>query len=331
MTNDNHAKRRAKLMVQFLIKRFIGLIFIVLGVTFITFILGYFSPSDPIREMMGDRFNFQLWQQLRHSYGFDLPWYQQYYNYLVRLAHFDLGTSFHPQQRAVWDIIKDGVPISVELAFWGTIVTLCLGIPVGILSALKANTWFDTLNMSTALIVYALPSFIIAVFVQVIVLWVNQAGVKWPVTGWGTPWQYTLEDIQYKLVPVLTYGAAGYAYYARLARTTMLEVLRQDYVRTARAKGLRERVVIYQHALRNAIIPLITVIGLVFGLLVTGSFFIENVFGIQGIGRITVSAVFLRNYPVIQATTILVAMGAVVGNLIADILYTLIDPRIKFD
>ena len=162
-------------MIQFLFKRLTGLLFIVLAVTFITFMLGYFAPSDPIKEMMGVHFDYQSWQQLRHVYGFDLPWYQQYFNFLMRLLRFDLGTSFHPQQRAVWDIIKDGVPISVELALWGTMVTLFLGIPVGIWSALKANTWVDTLNMSIALILYALPVFILAVFVQILILWLGHS------------------------------------------------------------------------------------------------------------------------------------------------------------
>lgn len=318
-------------MLQFLVKRFIGLIFIILGVTFITFILGYLSPSDPIRELLGDRFNMRTYLLLRHDYGFDLPWYQQYFQFLGRLAHFDLGTSFRPQQRPVWEILKDGVPISVELAMWGTLVTLILGIPVGIWSALRANTWIDTVHMGVALVLYALPVFILAVFVQILILQVNNLGISWPVTGWGTPWQYGWTDLQYKIVPVLTYAAAGYGYFARLTRTTVLEVLRQDYIRTARAKGLRERVVIYKHALRNAMIPLVTVIGLLIGLLVVGSFFIEIIFNIQGIANITVSSVFQRNYPVIQATTIMIAMGVVLGNLLSDILYTLVDPRIRVE
>lgn len=318
-------------MFQFLIKRILGLIFIVLGVTFITFILGYLAPSDPIKEMLGDHFTYHTWLLLRHDYGFDQPWYIQYFQFLGRLAHFDLGTSFHPQQRPVWDILKDGVPISVELSLWGTLFTLLLGIPVGIWSALKANSWIDTLHMGVALILYALPVFILAVFVQIILLWVNNAGLTWPVTGWGTPWQYDWSDLQYKIVPVLVYAAGGYGYYARLTRTTLLEVLRQDYVRTARAKGLRERAVIYRHALRNALIPLITVIGYLIGLLVTGSFFIEIIFNIQGIANITINSVFQRNYPVIQATTILIAIAVVVGNLIADILYSLVDPRIRIE
>jgi len=183
--------------------------------------------------------------------------------------------------------------------------------------------------MSAALTLYALPVFILAVFVQILILWLNNVGISWPVIGWGTPWQYSWSDIQYKLAPILTYGAGGYAYYARLTRTTLLEVLRQDYIRTARAKGLREQVVVYRHALRNAVIPLITVIGLLLGLLVTGSFFVETIFGIPGVARITVGTVFERNYPVIQATTILIAIGVVLGNLIADVLYLLVDPRIK--
>ena len=316
-------------MTRFLLKRLLGLIFILIGVTFITFILGYFAPGDPIKESMGAHFNLQLWRNLRHTYGFDLPWYQQYYNFMVRLLHFDLGVSFHPQQMEVWDILKAGVPITVELSLWGSLVSLLVGIPVGIIAALKANTWVDTTTMGFSLILYALPPFIIAVFAQFIVLYIDKTGIGWPVSGWGTPWEYTWSDIQYKLVPILTYGAAGYAYYARLTRTTMLDVLRQDYVRTARAKGLRERTVIYRHALRNAIIPLITVIGVLLGLLVTGSFFIEVTFNIQGIANITIQSVELRNYPVIQATTIMVAVGVVLGNMVSDILYSVVDPRIK--
>lgn len=318
-------------MVQFLVKRLIGLIFVVFCVIFITFILGYLAPGDPIKELLGAHFTVRQWELLRHEYGLDLPWYQQYFQYLDNLLHFNLGTSFHPQQRPVWDILKDGVPISVELAFWGTMVTLVMGIPVGIWSALKANTWPDTLNMTLALVLYALPAFILAVFIQIILVSINNAGFSWPVTGWGNPWQYDWSDLQYKIVPILTYAAAGYGYFARLTRTTLLEALRQDYIRTARAKGLRERAVIFRHALRNAVIPLITVLGLLIGTLVVGSFFIETIFNIQGIANITVTAVFQRNYPVIQATTIMIAIGVVAGNFIADMLYSLADPRIRVE
>ena len=317
-------------MVQFLVKRFIGLIFVVLSVTFITFILGYYAPGDPIRGLLGLHFNQTLYDQLKHQYGLDLPWYQQYFNYLVGLAHLNFGLSFHYQGRAVWDILKDGVPVSAELSAWGLFLTLLLGVPLGIISALKANTWIDTTSMGGALLLFAIPTFVLAVVSQVAIVQLDRiTGGNWPVSQWGIPWHYTWEDIQFKLVPVLTFAALSFAGIARFARTSMMEVLNQDYVRTARAKGLREKVVIYRHAFRNAMIPLVTFFGLAIGALVTGVFFIESIFNIPGIGTTALTAITDRDYPVIQATTILGAVAVVVGNLISDILYTVVDPRIK--
>jgi ABC-type dipeptide/oligopeptide/nickel transport system permease component len=209
---------------------------------------------------------------------------------------------------------------------------MVIGIPVGTFSALKANTWLDTITMGFALVLYALPTFVLAIFFQVAIVWLDKrTGVQWPVSNWGTPWHYTWEDIQLKLVPVLVYTGISFAFIARLARTSVLEVLRQDYVRTARAKGLPEQVVIYRHALRNALIPLVTVIGLSISTLVVGVFFIEQIFNIPGIGSTALAAISDRDYPVIQATTVLGAVAVVVGNLISDILYTIVDPRIKVE
>lgn len=317
-------------MVQFLVKRFIGLIFVVISVTFITFILGYFAPGDPIKALLGQRYDPVIYAQLRHQYGLDLPWYQQYFNFLVGLFRLDFGYSFHYQGRAVSDILATGVPPSTELGAWGLLLTILLGIPLGVFSALKANTWLDTVSMGFALVLYALPTFVLAILFQVAIVWIDKwIGAQWPVSNWGTPWQYSWEDIQYKLVPIIVYAAISFAFIARLARTSMLEVLRQDYVRTARAKGLLERAVVYRHALHNALIPLVTVIGLSIGTLVVGVFFIEQIFNIPGIGSTALSAISDRDYPVIQATTVLGAVAVVVGNLISDILYTIVDPRIK--
>ncbi len=317
-------------MVQFLIKRFIGLIFVVIGVTFITFIMGYFAPGDPVRGMLGVHYTQTAYVQLKHAYGLDLPWYKQYLNYLKNLFTFNFGLSFEYKNRQVWDILKDGVPVSLELGLWALFLQVVVGVPLGILSALKANTWIDTTNMTIMLTLYAIPSFVLAVFVQVFIVWIDKStGANWPVANWGNPWQYTWSDLQVKLAPILVYAAIGTAYFARLARTSMLEVLRQDYVRTARAKGMREQVVIYRHALRNATIPLVTVIGITIGFLVTGAFFIERIFNIPGIAEITLTSITYRDYPVIQATTILLAVAVVLGNLLSDILYTIVDPRIK--
>ena len=319
-------------MVQFLIKRFIGLIFVIIGVTFITFIMGYFAPGDPIRALLGTHFNLLLYNSLRHQYGLDLPWYQQYWNFLVNLFHFNFGYSFKNQGEPVWDILVSGVPVSAELGLWALVIQIAVGVPLGIYSALKANTWIDTANMGFMLILFSIPSFVLAVFFQVFIVWLDQnTGLGWPVSNWGNNWQYTWTDIQFKLGPILVLSAIGLAYYARLARTSMLEVLRQDYVRTARAKGMREQVVIYRHALRNALIPLVTVIGLSFGLIITGAFFIENIFNIPGIAQISISSITDRDYPVIQATVVLLAVAVVLGNLLSDILYTVVDPRIKIE
>lgn len=317
-------------MVQFIVKRFIGLIFVVISVTFITFIFGYFAPGDPIKALLGEHFDPVTYALLRHQYGLDLPWYQQYFNFLTGLFRLNFGYSFHYQGRAVSDILASGVPPSTELGAWGLLLTILIGVPLGIFSALKANTWLDTLSMGFALVLYALPTFVLAVLSQVAIVWLDKwTGGQWPVSNWGTPWHYTWDDIQFKLVPILVYAAISFAFIARLARTSMLEVLRQDYVRTARAKGLRERAVLYRHAFRNALIPLMTVIGLSIGTLVVGVFFIEQIFNIPGIGSTALSAISDRDYPVIQATTVLGAVAVVIGNLISDILYTIVDPRIK--
>ncbi len=317
-------------MIQFLLKRLIGLIFVIICVTFITFIMGYLAPGDPIHSMMGQHFNAKLYMQLRHLYGLDLPWYQQYFNFLVHILHFDFGYSYKQQQMPVISIIATNLPVTLELGFWTLVLQFLIGIPLGILCAIKANTWIDTANMGTALFLYAIPVFVSAVFVRFAIAQIDQlTGAGWPPTGWGDPWQYTWPDIQTKLAPILIFAIGGAAYIARLARTSMLEVLRQDYIRTARAKGLRERIVIYRHALRNALIPLVTTFGSSLGFIVVGAFFIENIFNIHGLGSITMTSVTGRDYPIIQATVLLLTIAIVLGNLLSDILYIIIDPRIK--
>ena len=317
-------------MLQFLIKRFIGLLFVLLAVTFVTFILGYLAPGDPIRNLLGSHFDPLTYTRLKHLYGLDLPWYQQYFNYVVQLLHFNFGLSYYYQSQPVMAYLGPGLPVSAELGIWGLILTFIIGIPIGIFAALRANTWVDTGAMGGSLILYAIPAFVLAVFAQIIIVYLDKlTGYNWPVAGWGNAWQYSLTDIEYKLAPILVYAAVGFAYIARLTRTTMLEVLKQDYVRTARAKGLRERAVIYRHALRNAMIPLVTVFGLSLATLVGGVFFIETIFNIPGVGNISIQAINQRDYTMIQATGIIFAVAVVIGNLISDLLYSVVDPRIK--
>lgn len=317
-------------MVQFFVKRLIGLLFVVLCVTFITFMAGYLAPGDPIYGMLGVHYTPEAYRALKHAYGLDLPWYQQYTSYLHNLLTLHFGLSYVYKNQAVAGILARGVPVSLELGLWALFLQLLIGVPLGIVSALRANTWIDTASMGSMLVLYAIPVFVTATLAQVVIAQLDQAtGFDWPAANWGTPWSYTWSDIQLKLVPVLVYAATGVAYFARLARTTMLEVLRQDYVRTARAKGLREYVIIYRHALRNAMIPLLTFLGVSIGFLVSGAFFIENIFNIPGIARITLESVSTRDYPVIQATTAVLAAAVVLGNVISDLLYSAADPRIQ--
>src|SRR3984893_15775580 len=211
-------------MVQFLVKRFIGLIFVIIGVTFITFILGYFAPGDPIRELLGNHITPEVYKNLKEAYGLDLPWYTQYWNFLTHLFRLDFGFSFHQQNYPVWNILRLGVPVSTELAMWALLLELLVGIPIGIISALKANTWIDTVNMGVMLILFALPSFVLAIFAQLIIVWLDPStGGTWPVAGRGTACNVGWSRAQYMIGAILVFAAVGTALFARLARTSMLE------------------------------------------------------------------------------------------------------------
>lgn len=308
-------------MLRFLLSRAIGLVFVLLCVTFITFILGYFAPGDPIRVMMGDHFNPALYAALRHTYGLDLPWWQQYLNFVANVLHGTFGLSFHYQGREAWDVLKEGLPFSVELGLESFAVTLIIGIPAGIIAALRSNSYVDTTVSSTMLLLYSIPDIVFIVFFQIFMVWLYNQGLPYlPVAGWDT-WQS-------RIGPVLITGTTGVGYFARLTKTTVLEVLGQDYVRTARAKGLIERVVIFRHTLRNAAIPLITVIGPSLAFIVTGVFITEQFFNIPGVSSITLDAIAQRDYPIIQATTVLTAAMVVLFNALTDLTYAMIDPRI---
>ena len=233
-------------------------------------------------------FKLQLYNELRHQYGLDLPWYAQYWNFLTNLAHGNFGYILQKSGRTGLEDLAEGAPISAQLGFWALVIQIAVGVPLGIYSALKANTWIDTTNMGVMLILFSIPLLcagrVLPGFHRLDGS--KNTGGSWPVAGWGNKLASTPDLIfSSKVGPILVLSAVGMAYDAALSCTSMLEVLRQDYVRTARAKGMREQVVVYRHALRNALIPLVTVIGLSFGLIVTGAFFIEfssNIPGYRG-------------------------------------------------
>ena len=313
-------------MLRTLRRRLLGLIFVLVGVSFLTFIVGYLAPGDPVQVLMGNRHDPALHRQLLHFYGLDRPWWQQYGSYLWHALHGDLGTSFQYQGTSVTTIIGRGVPVSLELGGLALVVTLLVGVPVGLIAALRRDSALDLASMAVMLVLYAIPTFILAPAILAVDVVSCNAGGRWPclpVYGWGSP--------DHLVLPLLVYAAGGVAYVARLTRASVLEVLGRDYIRTARAKGLGPLRLNLRHVLRNALIPIVTYIGPSVAFLVTGAFVIEYIFNIPGIGYQTIQSLGQRDYPVVEGTTLLLATAVVVMNLLTDLAYTWLDPRIRAD
>lgn len=307
---------------RFLLKRLAGLIFVMFGVTFITFILGYVSPGSPVDNLCGTKCTPQELKLLYHLYGLDLPWYQQYAHFLNNLLHLDLGLSFTQRGRTVWSILGAGVPISLEIGLLALLFAVLIGVPIGITAASRAGTKYDTVSMTAALVLFSIPTFVtIPIYQIAMVQLANRNLPHLPTAGWGDPINV--------IPPVIILCAVTLGFYARLMRTTMLDVLNQDYVRTARAKGLRERVVIVRHAFRNALVPLVTALGPAIAFSVSGAFFTETLLNIPGIGFQAVASINAKDMPVVQGTVIIVAVAVALMNLVVDVVYGLLDPRIK--
>jgi len=303
-------------------QRALSLVFVLFSVITLTFVVSYLAPGDPILNMMGGRQDPVRYALLRHMYGLDLPWFQQYLNYILQLLQGNLGYSFKYPERPVWELIASGVPVSLQLGLSALLLSVGVGVPAGVLSALWQNTWRDTGIMGLMLALYSIPSFVIIPVVWVLDLALYKAGLpSLPVAGWGKP--------EHVILPVLVLAAANIGFIARLIRNSMLEVMRQDFIRTARAKGASQRRVLWHHVLRNALLPLLTMLGPASAFLVTGAFVVETLFAIPGVGYLAVQSIGQRDYPVIQATTILLALAIVVMNLVTDLAYNLADPRLR--
>jgi ABC-type dipeptide/oligopeptide/nickel transport system permease component len=309
-------------MLHFLTRRVVSLVFVLFSLTFLTFMIGHLAPGDPILQLMGQRRDPDTYARLTHQYGLDRPLINQYFSYVAGLLRGDFGLSFHYEGRPVRELIAQGLPISVQVGGLAMLLSIALGLPMGIVAALRQDTPLDHGIVGVTLVFYSVPSFVLIPLVWGVNLALFRAGYpSLPQAGWGTP--------QHVVLPVLVLAAANVGYLARLTRSSILEVLREDFVRTARAKGLRRRTIVGRHVLRNALLPIITYIGPTTAFLVTGAFVIENLFNVPGIGRISVEAIGQRDYPVIQGTTILLGVVVVIMNLLTDILYQVLDPRIQ--
>jgi ABC-type dipeptide/oligopeptide/nickel transport system permease component len=310
-------------MFQIIVKRLGSLVFVLFSLTFITFMVGHLAPGDPIQGLLGNRHDPVRYEQLKHDYGLDLPLHEQYVSYLGGLLHGDLGKSYKYAGRPVGDILKAGVPVSLELGLVALLVSALVGIPAGVVAALNRNRLPDRAIMFFMIALFSIPSFVLIPILRYFNFMAFDAGLpSLPVAGWGQPAQWVM--------PVFVLSAASAGYIARLTRSTMLEVLRQDYIRTAQAKGLHENTVVVRHALRNALLPVITVLGPSAAFVVTGAFVVESIFSIPGIGFLSVQSIGQRDYPVIQATTLILGFAVVLMNLVTDVLYTVLDPRIRY-
>ncbi|HEX5692311.1 MAG TPA: ABC transporter permease [Roseiflexaceae bacterium] len=309
-------------MARFLLRRTISLIFVMFSLTFLTFVIGRLAPGDPILQLMGQQRDPATYARLTREYGLDRPLLEQYVLYATGLLRGDFGLSFHYAGRPVRELIEQGLPVSAEVGGLAMLISLFLGVPLGVAAALKQNSPLDIGVVGLTLVFYSVPTFVLIPLIWIANLGLYRAGYpSLPQAGWGTP--------QHLVLPVAVLAAANVGYIARLTRTSVLDVLRDDYVRTARAKGLRRRTLIGRHILRNALLPIITYIGPTTAFLVTGAFVVENLLNVPGIGRISVEAIGQRDYPVIQGTTILLGFTVVMLNLLTDVLYHIFDPRIQ--
>jgi oligopeptide transport system permease protein len=307
-------------MTRLIVRRVLWTIPVILLVILMTFLLMRQIEGNPFRT--SERaIPASIQATLEAKFGLDDPWWKQYVRYVTGVASFDLGPSLVLRNRDVNDIVREHFPPSLELGALAMLFALVFGIPLGLLAALRANKWPDYTAMFVANVGFAVPSFLIAT------LLIYFFAVRWgdifdiPTSGWTT-WQS-------KILPTIALGLGPMAYFARLTRGSVLETLQQDYIRTARAKGLRRRRVVVVHTLRNSLIPVVTAAGPILGFLITGSFVIEQIFAIPGIGRYYVTAVTGRDYSVVMGLTVLLAMIVIVANMVVDILYGILDPRTR--
>ena len=302
---------------MFLIKRLTSFFTVIFGVLLLTFLLIHLVPGDPVEVMLGESSSSADRGALRAELGLNQPLLQQFGTYLSKLAHGDFGHSIHTKA-SIAELIKTRYPATLKLALLSLIIGLFVGIPLGIYSALKAGRWQDILVTVVSVRLSAMPAFWLGpVLMLIFAVWLGWL----PVSG--------MESGTSIILPAATLGFGLSAILTRMTRTSLLEVLNDDYIRTAHAKGLSERVVILRHALRAALLPIITIVGLQMGSLLAGAVITETIFSWDGIGRLLVESIEKRDYPVTQACVLIVALSYVLVNLFTDVMYKLADPRVR--
>ena len=304
-------------MTAYIVRRFLWIIPVLFVVSLITFSLMHAVPGGPwAREKAVPA---AMVARLNEKYGLDQPVYQQYATWVGNLLQGNLGPSYKFQDRTVNDIVGGGIGTTVQLGLMAFVLAVLLGIPLGVIAALGHNRWPDYVSTGISVIGISMPSFVIAIL---LILFFGVTLKVLPTAGWKGPDTWVLPTIALASFPI--------AVIARYTRASMLEVTRKDYVRTAQSKGLAERAVVTRHMIRNALIPVVTILGPTLAFLVTGSFIIESIFGIPGIGRYYITSIGQHDYGVLMAMTILYAFIVAFLNLVVDVLYAFIDPRIRY-
>ena len=308
-----------------ILRRLVATIPVLLLVTAGVFALIHLTPGDPIDAMMAESVDDSVKRELRRDLGLDRPLYLQYATWMGRLLQGDLGRSIRNREPVIENVGRRIKP-SLQLAGLAMAISLLVATPIGILSAARRNSALDRFGTSFALFGICMPNFLIAL----LLIFLFGVTLRWlPISGYVDPMEELWDGLRSLALPAITLGLALAAVITRTLRSSMLEALSEDYIRTARAKGLSEGAVIRTHALKNAMIPVVTVLGLQLGTLIGGAVITEYVFALPGVGRLVVDAVFARDYPLVQGVVLLIAVGFILSNLMVDLLYGWIDPRIR--
>jgi peptide/nickel transport system permease protein len=322
-------------MLHYLARRLLMMVPLLLGITLISFVVIHLAPGEPtdLQTELNPEASVELKQRLRSQYDLDKPLLTQYGLWLSRLARLDFGNSFSQDRRPVAEKIAERLPVTIAINVLSIALILLVATPIGVLSAVKRNSLFDRATTIFVFVGFATPSFWLALLLM------DFLGARFgifPISGikslgfdYLSPAAQVWDVIHHLILPVLVSAFGGLAGFSRYMRSNMLDVIRQDYILTARAKGLSERTVIYRHALRNALLPVITILGLSVPGLIGGSVIFETIFAIPGMGKLFFDSVMMRDYPVIMGVLVMGAILTLVGNLIADVSYALADPRIR--
>lgn len=322
-------------MLRYIFRRLVLLLPLLLGITLISFVVIHLAPGEPtdLQTQMNPQASAEMQERLRSEYGLDQPLYVQYGQWLVRLVQLDFGESFASDRRPVLDKIVERLPVTILLNVLSILLILAVAIPLGVISAIRRNSIFDRTTTILVFTGFAMPSFWLALLLMdwfgVRLGWLPVSGLKsfgYEYLGWGAQ---ILDRVSHLILPVFVSAIGGLAGFSRYMRSNMLEVIRQDYILTARAKGLAERTVVYHHALRNALLPVITILGLSVPGLIGGSVIFETIFAIPGMGKLFYDGVMMRDYPLIMGILVIGAALTLLGNLLADLSYALADPRIR--